>query len=216
VRRHGLAGGGPTAPFGARAALLAQPAHTLGADRVMVGLAAAARGDPRRGYLAQWRNAAACAHGRLRPDAYGVLHVLGRDCGFFLEFDRGTMRPAELRAKFVAYHRFRVSRRSAEVYTSFPTILVVTTNGPAAEQRLADAVRAVDTSFASPLPVLLSTTAWIDAHPRGILGAIWRTPQQASRRAWPHLARSPEAVEFSPPPAHEQVLEVVKRNAATA
>jgi hypothetical protein len=188
ARQHGLAGGGPAAPYGWRESLLAQPAHTLGADRVMIGLAAAARADPRRGYLAEWRSAAACAHGRLRPDAYGVLHVLGYDCGFFLEFDRGTMRPAELRAKFLVYHRFRASRRSAQLYSSFPTILVVTTGGPGAEHRLADAVRAVDASFAAPLPVLLTTTAWIDAHPQGMLGAIWRTPQQASRRAWPRLA----------------------------
>jgi hypothetical protein len=193
VRQHGLTGGGATAPFGPRAALLAQPAHTLGADRVIVGLAAAARADPRGGYLAEWRNAAACAHGRLRPDAYGVLHVLGHDCGFFLEFDRGTMRPAELRAKFAAYHHLQASRRAAQLYTSFPTVLVVTTGGPGAEHRLADALRAVGAGFAAPLPTLLTTTAWIDAHTRGMLGAIWRTPQQTSRRAWPRLASFPNA-----------------------
>jgi hypothetical protein len=186
VRVHALTGGGPEAAFGPRQLLLAHAAHTQGADRVMVGLAAAARGDRRGGHLAEWRNATACAHGRLRPDAYGLLHLQGHDCGFFLEFDRATMRPAELRAKFFAYHRFRTSRRAARQYTSFPTVLVVTTE-PGAEHRLARAVRAVDTSFASPLPVLLTTTAWIAAHARGMLGPIWRQPHAAARHCWPRL-----------------------------
>jgi hypothetical protein len=184
VRVHALAGGGPGAGFGQRQVLLAQAAHTHGVDRVMVGLAAAARTDRRGAYLAEWRNAAACAHGRLRPDAYGLLHLRAHDCGFFLEFDRATMRPAELRAKFLAYHRFRISRHAAQQYTSFPTVLVVTTE-PGAEQRLAHAVRAVDTSFPSPLPVLLTTTAWIDAS--GMLGPIWRQSDAAARHRWPRL-----------------------------
>jgi hypothetical protein len=186
ARVHALAGGGPRAAFGARQMLLANAAHTRGADRVMVGLAAAARSDRRDAYLAEWRNAAACAHGRLRPDGYGLLHLRGHDCGFFLEFDRATMRPPELRDKFLAYHRFRASRRAAQLYTSFPTVLVVT-SGPGAEHRLANAVRAVDTSFVTPLPVLLTTTAWIEAHARGMLGPIWRQPHAAARHCWPRL-----------------------------
>jgi hypothetical protein len=152
----------------------------------MVGLAAAARSDPRGAHLAEWRNATASAHGRLRPDGYGLLQLQGHDCGFFLEFDRATMRAAELRAKFLAYHRFRTSRRAAQLYTSFPTVLVVST-GPGAEHRLAHAVRAVDTSFVSRLPVLLTTTAWIDAHAKGMLGPIWRQPHAAARHCWPRL-----------------------------
>jgi hypothetical protein len=186
ARVHGLTGGGPGAASGPREMLLAHATHTLTADRVMVGLAAAARADRRGGCLIEWRNAAACAHGRLRPDGYGLLRLASHECGFFLELDRATMRPSELRVKFVAYHRFRASRRAVQVYTSFPTILVVTT-GPGAEHRLATAVRAVDPGFASPLPVLLTTTAWIDAHPRGMLGPIWRQPQARTRLCWPRL-----------------------------
>ena len=69
------------------------------------GAALAQRG----GALAEWRNAAACAHARLRPDGYGVLRLGQRDYGFFLEFDRGNVRPAPLRAKFAAYHRYLAS-----------------------------------------------------------------------------------------------------------
>jgi hypothetical protein len=186
ARVHGLTGGGPVAAFGPREMLLAHAAHTLTADRVMVGLAATARADRRGGCLIEWRNAAACAHGRLRPDGYGLLRLANHECGFFLELDRATMRTSELRVKFVAYHRFRASRRAAQLYTSFPTILVVTT-GPGAEHRLATAVLAVDPSFGGPLPVLLTTTAWIDAHPRGMLGPIWRQPDARTRLYWPRL-----------------------------
>ena len=186
VRLHALTGGGPDTAFGPRQMLLTHAAHTCAADQVMVGLAAIARADPRGACLLEWRNATACAHGRLRPDGYGLLRVAGHECGFFLELDRATMRPAELRAKFVAYHRFRTSRRATQLYTSFPTVLVVTT-GPGAEHRLAHAVRAVDASFASPLPVLLTTTAWIDAHARGMLGPIWRQPHATTRLCWPRL-----------------------------
>ena len=187
VRVHALAGGGPQENFGVRPELLAHAAHTLGADRILVGLAASARADQRGACLAEWRNAAACAHGRLRPDGYGLLRMQGRDCGFFFEFDRASMRPAELRAKFLAYHRFRASRHATRVYTSFPTVLVVST-GPGGEQRLAQAVRAVDTGFASPLSVLLTTTAWIDTHRSGMLGPIWRQPHAMMRLSWPRLA----------------------------
>jgi Replication-relaxation len=111
---------------------------TLGADAVFAALARAARAQ-RNGGLVEWRNAAACAHGRVRPDGYGLVRLGRRDYGFFLEFDRGTMRPAALRAKFTAYHRYRASGRAVRDYDGFPTILV-TTQGPGAEERVADAV----------------------------------------------------------------------------
>jgi len=187
VRQHGLAGGGNTSPIGPRAALLAHLGHTLGTDAVFAGLAAAARVDPRGGQLVEWRNALACARGRLRPDGYGLLRLRGRDYGFFLEFDRGTMRPRELRAKFSAYHRYRASRRAARDFDRFPTVLVVTV-GPGAEDRLADAIAAADSGAATPLAALLTTTPWIEAHPAGALGPIWRQPQSTTRCRWPRAA----------------------------
>ncbi len=64
VRHHGFTGGGPKAPVGPRRALLANLAHTLGADVVFAAIARAAR-TQRQGALVEWRNAAASAHVRL-------------------------------------------------------------------------------------------------------------------------------------------------------
>jgi hypothetical protein len=82
VRYHGLAGGGRQTPIGPRHALLAHVAHTLGADETFAIIAAAAHreGD---GSLLEWRNAAACARGRVRPDGYGLLRLGRRQPGFF-------------------------------------------------------------------------------------------------------------------------------------
>src|SRR6266852_4440196 len=104
VSHHDLAGGGPESPIGTRRTLVAHLDHTVGADAVFGVLAHAARCQ-RDGALVEWRNAAACAHGRLRPDGYGVLRLGRRDYGFFLEFDRGTVQPAPLRAKLAQSQR---------------------------------------------------------------------------------------------------------------
>src|SRR6266700_2727348 len=142
VSHHGLAGGGPDSPIGTRRILLAHLDHTVGADAVFGVLARAARAQ-RGGALVEWRNAAACAHARLRPDGYGVLRLGQRYYGFFLEFDRGTVRSAPLRAKFGAYHRYLASARAASDFDGPPSILVVTA-GPGAEDRVVDAVLAGD------------------------------------------------------------------------
>ena len=60
--------------IGTRRILLAYLDHTIGADAVFGVLARAAR-EQRDGALLEWRNAAACAHGRLRQDGYGVLRL---------------------------------------------------------------------------------------------------------------------------------------------
>ncbi|MDQ6673884.1 MAG: replication-relaxation family protein, partial [Chloroflexota bacterium] len=184
VRHHGLTGGGPGTPVGPRRALLANLAHTLGADAVFAAIARAAR-TRRDGSLVEWRNAAACAHGRVRPDGYGLLRLGRREYGFFLEFDRGTVRPAALRAKFAAYHRYRASARAARDYDGFPTILVVT-HGPGAEYRVADAILATDGGQAAPLGVLLTTAELLARVDGKLFGPIWRTPGHAARAcSWP-------------------------------
>jgi Replication-relaxation len=133
VSGHGVANGGPDSPIGTRRTLLAHLDHTVGADAVFGVLARAARAQP-GGALVEWRNAAACAHGRMRPDGYGVIHVGRHQYGFFLEFDRGTVRPAPLRAKFAAYNRYLSSDRASREFDSAPSVLVVTV-GPGAEDR---------------------------------------------------------------------------------
>jgi len=183
VRHHGLTGGGPRTPVGPRRALVANLAHTLGADAVFAEIARTAR-TQRGGALVEWLNAAASAHGRVRPDGYGLLRLGRREYGFFLEFDRGTVRPAKLRAKFAAYDRYRVSARAARDYNGFPTILVVTT-GQGAEARLAEAICAASLGQSGPLLLLLTTIGHIGTNALGALGPIWRAGESCRRRNWP-------------------------------
>ena len=91
----------------------------------------------------EWRAAADCARGRFRPDGYGLVRLGREQHGFFLEFDRGTMRADRLRAKFVAYYRYRSTRHAHASFAGFPVLLIVTTE-PGAELRLARALRAAD------------------------------------------------------------------------
>jgi hypothetical protein len=196
VRYHGLAGGGPLTPVGPRHVLVAHMAHSLGADGVFTTFARAARlrGD---GSLLEWRNAAACARGRSRPDGYGLLELGPREHGFFLEFDRGTVHPAALRAKFAAYHRYESGIWASRDYESFPPILVVTT-GPGSEQRIVDAVRAAAVGRRSRLAVLVTTVGWIENDSRAPFGSIWLDPDRGLRRSWPGERTTGNTQSFAP------------------
>jgi hypothetical protein len=57
--------------------------------------------------LEEWRSAAACTHGRVRPDGYGCYRRNGSRFGFFLEFDRGTEKPAQYASKLATYDHYR-------------------------------------------------------------------------------------------------------------
>jgi hypothetical protein len=184
VRRHGLAGGGPADPVGARESLFKHLEHTLGADHVFASVARAAASHPAGGALVEWRAAAACAHRWFRPDGYGLVRLGHEQRGFFLEFDRGTMRADRLRAKFVGYHRYRTSRHARESFAGFPVLLIVTTES-GAELRLARALRAADMGQDPRLSALLTTTGLLKSARGGPLGAIWRTVEDPTRcRAW--------------------------------
>jgi hypothetical protein len=191
VRHLGLAGGGPERPIGARRRLLASLAHTLGADAIFVSLVCTAKKLAALGSddgLVEWRNAAACSRGHLRPDGYGLYRHAGQLYGFFLEYDRGTMSARDYLAKFAAYHEYRASGRFEREYQGFPTVLVVTSDS-SAEERIARAVRAATVGRGPALPLLL-TSEWRLADPRnpyGLLGQVWREPDAAlrDRRFWP-------------------------------
>jgi len=171
-------------PAGPRRALLANLAHTLGADVVFAAIARAAR-TQREKALVEWRNAAACAHGHVRPDGYGLLRLVRREYGFFLEFDRGTVRPAPLRARFAAYHRYLASARAARDYDGPPCILVVTA-GPGAEDRVSDAVLAADVGQQRRLPLLVTTLGLLATARQGPFDAVWRAPGvRGDRQCWP-------------------------------
>jgi Replication-relaxation len=173
--------------MGARRTLAWRLAHTVGADGVFVGLAAGARRAAAAGRddaLLEWRGPAACARGRVRPDGYGLYRHAGHLYGFFLEYDRGTMRPGEYRAKFAAYHDAWASGRFEREYDGLPTILVVT-SGPGPERRIAGAIAAAGVGREPPLPVLLTTTGRIESDRSGLPGPIWREPGRSARRHWP-------------------------------
>ena len=134
TKHHGLLGKATTSRR-----FLRQFAHTLGANAVFVAFVLAARQVTQRGgdeALEEWRSAAACTRGRFRPDGYGCYRRAAARFGFFLEFDRGTERPAEHAAKLASYYRYRDSGAYTRDYASFPTLLVVTTT-EVAEARFA-------------------------------------------------------------------------------
>jgi hypothetical protein len=192
VRFHGLAGGGPAHPVGTRPALYAHLAHTLGGDAVFVRIASSVR-EQRNGALLEWRNAAASTHGRMRPDGYGLLQLGRREHGFLLEFDRGTIRPRALRAKFAAYQRYMSSPHARTEFEGFPAVLVVT-NGPSAEKRIIDAVSAVLPSRGLRLTLLVTTVEWLKDTSSGPFGRIWLGTDRGPRRNWPEAAQSVTAL----------------------
>src|SRR5215472_15909899 len=85
----------------------------------------------------------------------------------------GTMRARDYRRKFAAYYRYRDTGRFQRDYTGFPTILVVT-SGTCAESRIARVINAAAMGRQPPLPVLITTLGWIEGHPEGLLGPVWR------------------------------------------
>jgi hypothetical protein len=162
-------------------------AHTRGVDAFFVELArklVSTDGDAR---LIEWRNAAACARRTLRPDGYGIIHCQDQLAGFFLEYDRGTMRTSGYLKKLAAYYDYLASERFYQDYVGFPTILVVAVNN-AAEERIVQAARAARVGRMHSPPLLL-TCLWRIHDQRnslGALGQIWRHPDAdfADRQMW--------------------------------
>jgi len=174
--------------------------HTLGANAIFVDLAAAAmQVSSRAGYeaLIEWRSAAACSRGRFRPDGYGCHQRGPWRFGFFLEYDRGTEKPAQYAAKLTTYYRYRNSGAYKRDYQSFPTLLVVTTSELAEARFAHQAYLAQQRHSAAPLSVFLTTTNHIQACREGVLGPIWRSPAAP----W---ALEPARMCWLPPPRHHE------------
>src|SRR5712692_2008230 len=186
VRHLGLVGGGPEAPIGARRQLLKNLEHTLGVNATFIGLYRVARKLVERGHddaVVEWRGAAACSHHRIRPDGYGIYRHRGQLCGFFLEYDRGSMNGRDYREKFAAYYEYRAAGRFEQEYNGFPTILVVTSD-PGPEERITKAIQAVAVGRGRYLPVLLTTLGRMAADEHGPLGSVWRELWTTARRGW--------------------------------
>ena len=95
------------------------------------------------------------------------------------------MRPAPLRAKFVAYHRYLASARAAREFDGAPSIVVVTA-GPGAEDRLADAVHGIGGWSGAATALLLTTMHLLTTAEHGPFDCVWRIPGvHNGRRAWP-------------------------------
>ncbi|MDP9381855.1 MAG: replication-relaxation family protein [Chloroflexota bacterium] len=181
----GLSGGGPGNPLGSRRLLLRVFEHTLGVNGAFVQLYEAAAEFAHRGFdheVEEWRGAAACAWGRVRPDGYGIYRRGEERYGFYMEWDRGTMGEAGYIRKFRAYLELRESGRYERDLEGFPTILVVTENR-SCELRIDKAVRATCAGVGQ-LPVLLATRGRVEADPEGFLGEIWREPGIEMPRYW--------------------------------
>ena len=170
VRRLGYAGGGPERPFGARAELLGDLAHTLGAHAFAVGLAldaSRALGDGRDA-LWEWRSRPACRRGRLDPDGYvALVRPEGGRYDAFIEYETGATPDEVLRRKFASYRNYRDSGRfrrddeqgddagCAPTDPRFPRVLVLAPDA-ATEERVAAAVRAAEDGETPELDVLLT------------------------------------------------------------
>jgi hypothetical protein len=203
ARALGLSGGGPDAPFGQRRDLAGDMAHTLGVNSLFAGLYRVCADWEHRGHeyrVLEWRGAAECAAGDVRPDGYGVLGIGPVRYEWALEYDRGTMRRRGLMAKFGAYNRWRSSGAYLRRHPGYPTLLVITTDA-AAEERLARRVLDASAGQGARLPVLLTTEARVAGARDGLLGPIWREPVDRGRRHW--LVRPPRvtALGYGRPPS---------------
>ncbi|MDQ6669716.1 MAG: replication-relaxation family protein [Chloroflexota bacterium] len=173
-RRHGLILSGAS-----RRRFVRHIHHTVGANAFFVALAAAAGQVTSRGRddaLIEWRSAAACAHGRFRPDGYGCYQRGPWRFGFFLEYDRGTEKPGQYAAKLATYYRYRDSGAYRRDYEGFPALLVLTTSELAEARFALQAYLAQQRHSAAPLSLFLTTTRKIQACREGALGPIWRSP----------------------------------------
>jgi hypothetical protein len=187
---HGLAGGGPEEPVGARYALLANLAHTLGTDALFVRLYQTAHQLAELGTddaVLEWQNGTACSHRHLRPDGYGRYRRHGYVYDFYLEYDRATMWARGYEHKFNAYYAYWKAQQLYHNQEHFPTVLVVTVTD-AAEERIARVARYVARWQYMPLPMLLSCQWRVEEefNRPGLLGPIWRTPDMdiKERRYW--------------------------------
>jgi Replication-relaxation len=189
VRANGLVGGGPEEPIGRRRNLVRYLAHTLGADNVFVDLYrladrfASQGGDDEE--LA-WLGPAACTLRLMRPDGYGTYYRDGTAYESYLEYDRGTTSRRDYYEKFTSYYRYVEHRRFERDYHGFPMVLVVTTS-PAAEKRIAEALRTTSRGYPFVLPVLLTCEGLgvvSEYNPEGLLGPIWRDAWSTERRYW--------------------------------
>lgn len=108
---------------------------------------------------------------QFRPDAQASVQLDVRTFRFWLEWDRGTMTPKDLRVKFATYAMYLASREWARSSPSLPALLCVTPD-IAQERRLTEA--ALARLVQVPAAFCLYTTTASLLLTQGILQPIWR------------------------------------------
>lgn len=168
--------------------LVRQFQHTVGVNRFFVRLAAAGRPGA---YLVSWLNAEASAHqftygeriSWIRPDGTGMIHLGGTTFKFHLEFDRGTMRRAQMDRKWSHYAAYYAALDGQIDSQRQPTLLVLVTD----PHREVEVCRGIADSLhkfpAAAKRVRVSNLSLFDRD--GPLGRIWRTPASSLRQPWP-------------------------------
>jgi len=158
------------------------PEHTEGVYSFFTSLLQACRTERAHGHdaaLLWWETGSVCARAfhehdgwqAIRPDGAGECRVEGRRFRFWLEWDRGTMGPRDLRAKFAAYARYvRSHEWRADGNTPLRALLVVTTS----EEQVASIEQALGATLPAHLAfnVYIATSAALLA--QGPLAPIWR------------------------------------------
>lgn len=163
--------------------------HTTGTNAVFAQLA---RDATRSGHrLPQWRSESEAAQrfehrgGRywIRPDGAGTYYLDDEEAPFLLEYDRGTMRRRDYGRKLAGIAAYFDSGLATDTYGEDLTVLVVSETDDG-ERRFAGAVAEAEERWDVELPVLLTTRARIDRKWSGLLGPVWRTPEDRRRRTW--------------------------------
>jgi len=163
--------------------------HTLGTNAVFVRLA---RDASQAGHLLPyWWSESEATHRFeyrdrqywVRPDGAGTYFLGEERHRFLLEYDRGTMRRRDYQRKLTGIAAFFKSGDARAMYGKRLTALVVSETDQG-ERRFAEAVMEAEQRRHVDLPVLLTTRAHISRDLRGLLGPIWRTPDDPRRRAW--------------------------------
>ncbi len=106
-------------------------------------------------------------HCWIRPDGAGTLHGDGEEWSFFLEYERGTLSPRELRSKLVGYDHYFAARGSRA-----DSVVLFVCHDDRAVKRIEAALGEF------PRVPALMTSEWRfrrnPANRDGLLGVIWR------------------------------------------
>ena len=109
----------------------------------------------------------------VRPDAFGVLKLGGKQTPFFLEWERRAVRPVTMAARIAPYLRYYATSRPLDEHGAVPAVLVVFDDELAATHFLRVADHGMRRAGVKA-PLWVSLKAALER--LGPLGAAWRRP----------------------------------------